>query len=79
MNSIKPEIYYFRCNLPIVLLDLVIMKTIKVRNMQFEGLSAEIKTAVMKLLFRLSRALLISSFNIAIAFVILFLERRGDA
>ncbi len=47
--------------------------------MHFEDMLAQVKTEGAELLFRLNRVMLISSFNIAIAFVILFLERRGDA
>jgi hypothetical protein len=46
--------------------------------MHCEDMLAQVKTEGAELLLRLSRALLISSFNIAIAFVILFLERRDD-
>ncbi len=78
-NSINPKIVWFHCNFLIIPSDLFNMKSVKGWNIHFESLSTEIKTAVMDLLFHLNRALLISSFNIVLAFALLFLERKGDA
>jgi len=55
------------------------MKHIKGPSTHFEDVLSQVKTEGTELLFRLNRALLISSCNIAIAVVLLFLERRSNA
>ncbi|MBF0506791.1 MAG: hypothetical protein HQL09_08140 [Nitrospirae bacterium] len=47
--------------------------------MQFEDMLAQVKTEGAALLFRLNRAILISSCNLVIALVVFFLERGPDA